>query len=93
MNTISPFRYTLLILCALACTLSACAHYPVPEFNGPGGDLVRTDATGFVVNEQGYRHLLSEGGRPDMFVPVADGYHITNGEWHDLDAIRMKGQP
>ena len=73
--------------------LFGCAHYPVPEFNGPGGDLVSISPDGFTINEQGYRHLIGEGARPDQFKVVPGGYFVTNGQWHDINAIRERSRP
>ena len=77
-------------LTALALCLTACVSVPVIPPSGPGGDVIAVDATGFTVNAQGYAHMLSEGAKPDMFTVAGTGWHMTNGEYHDFNAIRVK---
>lgn len=76
--------------------MTACAHLPVTIPNGPSdaGDVVYTDLNGFTVDQQGFNHLIGEGALPAQFEApppnTPTGYYITNGEWRDINAIRLK---
>lgn len=75
-------------LCALL--LVGCITQPLTLPNGPGNVIVDTDSTGVIFNQAGKDLWVGEGVPEAWFVPVPKGYHLTDLQYHQGNAIRLK---